>query len=152
MGSRVESAPVSAHPPASLVRRPSTPEAEPRLVNLDDLRAAAERLTGIAIRTPLAPFGRTPGGRPILLKAESLRRRVLVPPYVRDHVIAGQRTLALEILEHVRCLVAVLVPIGGGGLASGVASAVKLLRPEVRVVGVEPDLAADAAESLAGGA
>jgi threonine dehydratase len=45
----------------------------------------------------------------------------------------------------------VLVPIGGGGLASGVASAVKLLRPEVRVVGVEPELAADAQESLRSG-
>jgi threo-3-hydroxy-L-aspartate ammonia-lyase len=226
------------------VRRPERVEADPPLVGLVEIRAAAARLQGIAIRSPLIPFGTTPDGLGILLKAESLqsvgafkirgaynaialltaeerargvvthssgnhaqgvaraarllgvhavivmpndapavkrarveadgaeivtvgpasgdreamatrlvdeRGLVLVPPYDDDRVIAGQGTLGIEIVEDVPDLAAVLVPIGGGGLASGVASAVKLLRPEVRVIGVEPELAADAAESLAGG-
>jgi threo-3-hydroxy-L-aspartate ammonia-lyase len=242
----------AAHVPGpghvSLVRRPAA-EPQPPLIGLDSIRAAAERLAGIAIRTPLVPFGTTdagPGGDPssILLKAESLqpvgafkirgaynaiallspaerargvvshssgnhaqgvaraarllgvravivmpsdaptikrarveadgaeivtvgpasadreamadrlaaeRGLVLVPPYDDDGVIAGQATVGLEIVEDVPDLAAVLVPIGGGGLASGVASAVKLLRPEVRVIGVEPELAADAADSLSSG-
>ena len=229
---------------AFLVRRPAAPEADPPLVGLREIREAADRLRGVAIRTPLVAFGRTPAGAPILLKAESLqpigafkirgaysaiaqltpaerargvvthssgnhaqgvaraarllgihavivmpsdapaikRRRVesdgaeivtvppgsgereamalrlieerglvFVPPYDDDRVIAGQGTVGLEIVEDLPDLAAVLVPIGGGGLSSGVSSAVKLLRPDVRVVGVESELAADAAESLAGG-
>jgi threonine dehydratase len=76
------------------------------------------------------------------------RGLVLVPPYDDDRVIAGQGTVGLEIAEDVENLALVLVPIGGGGLASGVAAAVKGLRPFARVIGVEPELAADAAESL----
>ena len=229
---------------ASIRGGEALPAPDPPLVSLDDIRAAAERLRGVAIRTPLVAFGRLAGGGRVLLKAESLqpvgafkirgayntisqlseaersrgvvthssgnhaqgvaraarllgvravivmpsdapaikRRRVeadgaeivtvgtasgdreamadrlvderglvLVPPYDDDRVIAGQGTLGLEIVEDVPDLAAVLVPIGGGGLASGVASAVKALRPDVRVLGVEPELAADAAESLAVG-
>jgi threonine dehydratase len=209
------------------------------LVTLEDIRDAAERLRGVASRTPLVPFA--PGPPPILLKAESLqpigafkirgawnaiaqlteaerargvvthssgnhaqgvaraaglagihavivmpsdapavkrarvqadgaeivtvavesgareamadrlvaeRGLVLVPPYDDDRVIAGQGTVGLEIAEDVGDLALVLVPIGGGGLASGVAVAVKALHPGARVIGVEPELAADAAESL----
>jgi len=209
------------------------------LVGLEDIRAAAERLRGVALRTPLVPFAAGPP--PILLKAESLqligafkirgaynaiaqltddeRRRgvvthssgnhaqgvaraarlagihavvvmpsdapavkrarveadgaeivtvavesgareamadrlvaerglVLVPPYDDDRIIAGQGTVGLEVAEDVADLALVLVPIGGGGLASGVAVAVKALHPGARVIGVEPELAADAAESL----
>jgi threonine dehydratase len=71
-----------------------------------------------------------------------------VPPYDDDRIIAGQGTVGLEIAQDVVNLALVLVPIGGGGLASGVAAAVKALHPKARVVGVEPELAADAAESL----
>ena len=217
------------------------PDPDAPLVSLDDIRAAAVRLAGIAIRTPLVPFGTLPTGSPVLLKAESLqpvgafkirgaynaisllapeqrargvvthssgnhaqgvaraarllgvhavivmpsdapaikRRRVEadgaeivtvgpasgdreamaerlaherglvpVPPYDDDHVIAGQGTCGLEVAEDLPDLAAVLVPIGGGGLASGVAAAVKALHPRARVVGVEPELAADAQESL----
>jgi threonine dehydratase len=209
------------------------------LVTLEDIRAAAQRLRGVAIRTPLVPFAAGPP--PVLLKAESLqpigafkirgawnamaqltageRRRgvvthssgnhaqgvaraarlagvhavvvmpsdapsvkrarveadgaeivtvgvesgarevmadrlmterglVFVPPYDDDRIIAGQGTVGLEIAEDVADLALVLVPIGGGGLASGVTVAVKALHPGARVVGVEPALAADAAESL----
>ncbi|HYL41505.1 MAG TPA: threonine/serine dehydratase [Candidatus Binatus sp.] len=229
-------------PPQTLAR-PANP-ADPPLVGLDDIRAAAGRLAGIALRTPLLPFVTLPSGAAVLLKAESLqpvgafkirgaynaiaqltaeergrgvvthssgnhaqgvaraarmlgvhavavmpsdapaikrqrveadgaeivtvgpasgdreamaerlaeeRGLVLIPSYDDDRIIAGQGTCGLEIAEDVPDLAAVLVPIGGGGLASGVAAAVKALRPGVRVVGVEPELAADARESLRGG-
>jgi threonine dehydratase len=74
-----------------------------------------------------------------------------IPPYDDDRIIAGQGTVGLEIIEDVPDLAAILVPIGGGGLASGICVAAKALRPEIRVIAVEPELAADAAESLAVG-
>jgi threonine dehydratase len=212
------------------------------LVGLEAIRAAAARLEGVTIHTPLVPFG--PPERRWLLKAESLqpigafklrgaynavaslpaatlgrgvityssgnhaqgvaraarllgthavvvmpddappikrarvvsdgaeivtvgpaseeRRRVaealaaerglaIIPPYDDDRIIAGQGTCGLEIVEALPSLAAVLVPIGGGGLASGVAAAVRGLQPAARIIGVEPELAADAAESLAQG-
>ena len=214
--------------------------AETALVGLDEIRAAAVLLRGVAARTPLVAFG-DPAGRQ-LLKAESLqpigafklrgaytaiaslgperrqrgvityssgnhaqgvaraarllgfpavvvmpanapaikRDRVIadgadvvtvgpasaerqgvaeriaaerglevIPPYDDDRIIAGQGTCGLEIAEETDDLGLVLVPVGGGGLASGVAVAVKALHPSARVVGVEPELAADARESLA---
>ncbi len=214
----------------------------PALVGLDDIRAAAEVLRGIAVRTPLVPFGRPE--RREWLKAESLqpigafklrgayvaasslapdararglityssgnhaqgvaraakllgvpavivmpsdapavkrarveadgaqvvivgtasdeRRRVaeelaasrgfaIIPPYDDPRIVAGQGTIGVEIVEDLPDVAAVLVPIGGGGLASGVAAAVKALRPATRVIGVEPELAADARDSLAAG-
>jgi threonine dehydratase len=84
-------------------------------------------------------------------KAEELIRErglVFIPPYDDDRIIAGQGTVGLEIAEDVPDLAAVLIPIGGGGLASGVAVAIRTLHPEARILGVEPELAADAAESL----
>ena len=219
------------------------PAADPaRLVDLDDIRAAAERLRGVAIRTPLIAWG-SPDRR-AFLKAESLqpigafklrgaynavatldpearargvityssgnhaqgvaraarllgvgavvvmpsdapgikRDRVaadgaqvvvvgtasderqqvaesiaaerglaIIPPFDDDRIIAGQGTVGLEIVEDLPDVAAVLVPIGGGGLASGVATAVKAVRPSARVVGVEPELAADAKASLEAG-
>ena len=79
------------------------------------------------------------------------RGLAIIPPYDDDRIIAGQGTVGLEIAEALPDLAAVLVPIGGGGLASGVAAAVRALRPSARIVGVEPDLAADARDSLAAG-
>jgi threonine dehydratase len=64
------------------------------------------------------------------------------------HVIAGQGTLGLEILEDLPDVETVLVPVGGGGLLAGIALAIKAKRPDVRVVGVEPAGAAKLAESL----
>jgi threonine dehydratase len=218
---------------------------EAPLVTIDDVRRAAANLAGVAIRTPLVPFGTAgAGGPPVLLKAESLqpigafkirgayhaiwtltpaerargvvthssgnhaqgvaraarllgtravivmpanapaikRRRVeadgaeivtvgnasderaamadrlsaergltLIPPYDDDRVIAGQGTLGLEIAEDVPDLAAVLIPIGGGGLSSGVAVAVRALHPRARILGVEPEVAADARDSLRAG-
>src|SRR5207249_11542955 len=75
----------------------------------------------------------------------------IIPPYDDDRIIAGQGTCGLEIVEDLPDVAAVLVPIGGGGLASGVAAAVRGLRPSTKVIGVEPELAADARDSLAAG-
>jgi threonine dehydratase len=209
------------------------------LVGLEEIRQAAKRLKGVALRTPLVPYG--PASDRIYLKAESLqpigafklrgayvaiaslseterergvityssgnhaqgvaraarllgtkavvvmpddappikRQRVaddgaeivvvgpasderqaraeaiaaerglaIIPPFDDDRIIAGQGTLGLEIVEDLPTTELVVVPIGGGGLASGVAAAVKALRPEIRVIGVEPELGADAKESL----
>lgn len=80
------------------------------------------------------------------------RGLAVIPPFDDDRIIAGQGTVGLEIAEDLPDVAAVLVPIGGGGLAAGVAVAIKALRPSARVIGVEPDLAADARESLQRGA
>jgi threonine dehydratase len=79
------------------------------------------------------------------------RGLTFVPPYDHRDIIAGQGTIGLEILADLSDVDTVLVPVGGGGLASGVATAVRSLAPHVTVIGVEPALAADAAESLAAG-
>jgi threonine dehydratase len=88
------------------------------------------------------------------LKAEELAVEhgyVIVPPYNDEQIIAGQGTVGLEILEDLPNVETILVPVGGGGLSSGVATAVKLSRPDVKVIGVEPELAADAQASLRAG-
>jgi threo-3-hydroxy-L-aspartate ammonia-lyase len=211
------------------------------LVSLDEVRAAARRLAGVAVRTPLIPFTGT--GMNLLIKPESLqptgafklrgaynaisalpgeakakgvvahssgnhgfavayaaallkvkaaivvpesapavktdaiaragaelirveptmaarvaaaghiaatRGYAQIPPFDNRQVIAGQGTIGLEIAEDLaeRPPRAVLVPVSGGGLISGIAVAVKALSPETVVIGVEPELAADARESL----
>ncbi|MGO9084475.1 MAG: threonine/serine dehydratase [Candidatus Sulfotelmatobacter sp.] len=87
-------------------------------------------------------------------KAEDLAARhgyVIVPPYNDEKIIAGQGTIGLEILEDLPEVETVLSPVGGGGLISGVATAIKLTNPKVKVIGVEPELAADAQASLRSG-
>lgn len=79
------------------------------------------------------------------------RSLTIIPPFDDDRIIAGQGTIGLELVEDQADLAVVLVPIGGGGLASGVSTAIKALRPSVRVIGVEPELGADARDSLARG-
>jgi threonine dehydratase len=74
-----------------------------------------------------------------------------VPPFDHPHVIAGQGTIGLEIVEDAPDTRVVLVPVGGGGLASGVATAVKALDPTIKVYGVEPEYAADTKASLEAG-
>ena len=71
-----------------------------------------------------------------------------IPPYDDPLIIAGQGTVGLEILEQVSDVDVIYVPIGGGGLISGVLTAVKEIRPEVQVIGVEPDTANDTYLSL----
>ena len=212
------------------------------LVSVDEIRAAAARLAGVAVRTPLVPF---PGAHPgLLVKPESLQptgsfklrgayaaisalpadlrargvvahssgnhaqavayaaalldvpatvvvlvnappvklgpvRRLgarivttepslnarmaatdelirrhgyaLIPPFDDRAVIAGQGTIGLEIAADCPDADLVVVPVGGGGLISGISAAVRALSPATRVVGVEPELAADARESFRSG-
>lgn len=87
-------------------------------------------------------------------KAEELAAQhgyVIVPPYNDEKIIAGQGTIGLEILEDLPEVETVLAPVGGGGLISGVAAAIKLTNPKVKVIGVEPELASDAQASLRAG-
>ena len=76
---------------------------------------------------------------------------VPVPPYDDEVLMAGQGTIGAEILEDLPEVESVLVPVSGGGLIGGISAAIKLSRPEVRVIGVEPELAADARASLESG-
>lgn len=222
-------------------------DAPGRLVGIEDMRTAARRLHGVAVRTPLLALGPGNGGPPLYLKPESLQvtgsfklrgaynavaglpaavraagvvahssgnhaqgvaraaallgvravvfmpstaprvklervradraQVVLVGPASEERalrakalaaaegmtlvsssddagVIAGQGTIGIEIIEQLAEIAAagappvVLVPVGGGGLAAGVSTAVKALSPDADVIGVEPELAADARQSL----
>ena len=87
-------------------------------------------------------------------KAEELAAQhgyAIVPPYNDDMIIAGQGTMGLEILEDLPEVETVIAPVGGGGMLSGIATAVKLSKPTVKVIGAEPELAADAQASLRSG-
>jgi threonine dehydratase len=77
---------------------------------------------------------------------------VMVHPYANTQVMAGQGTLALELLQQVQGLSALITPVGGGGLASGVAIAAHAIDPSLMLFGAEPRGADDAAQSLAHGA
>jgi threonine dehydratase len=212
---------------------------EPHIVSIEEIREAAERIRGIATRTPLLPWDDTtwlkpeslqpigafkmrgaynklasltdaerargvvtyssgnhaqavaraarllgaravicmPGNAP-RVKVDGVRRDgaeivvtgndsedrhqvalglvrdrglVRVEPYDDPAIIAGQGTIGLEIVEDLPNVTSVLVPVSGGGLSSGVATAVKALAPAAHVIGVEPELAADAKESLESG-
>jgi threonine dehydratase len=87
-------------------------------------------------------------------KAEELAAQhgyVIVPPYNDEKIIAGQGTMGLEILEDLPAVETVIAPVGGGGMISGIAAAIKLSRPKVNVIGAEPEFAADAQASLRAG-
>src|SRR5271165_749728 len=84
-------------------------------------------------------------------KAEELAQEhgySIVPPYNDELIIAGQGTAGLEILEDCPDVELVLMPVGGGGLVSGIASALKLSGSSAKIVGVEPELANDAQQSF----
>ncbi len=95
-----------------------------------------------------------PGSHERKAKAEELAQRhhyQIIPPYNDEKIIAGQGTIALEILEDLPDVETVLCPVGGGGLISGVAAGLKLSNPKINVIGVEPALANDAQQSLRAG-
>jgi threonine dehydratase len=96
--------------------------------------------------------GTTSADRKTRAEAEaSARGLTMVPPFDHPMVIAGQGTCGLEILQQVPDVGTVVVPVGGGGLLSGVAAAIKLTKPSVHVIGVEPAGAAKMSASLAAG-
>lgn len=95
-----------------------------------------------------------PGSLERQSKAEELAAQhgyAVVPPFNDEKIIAGQGTIGLEILEDLPDVETVLVPVGGGGMISGVATAIKLSKPSVKVIGAEPEFAADAQASLRSG-
>ena len=110
---------------------------------------AIKRAATLALGAEIVDVGVASSER--LAKAEELVREhgyVVIPPYDDEQIIAGQATCGLEIAETLPDVDLVLSPVSGGGLLSGTATAVKLLRPEAEVFGVEPELAADSAESF----
>jgi threonine dehydratase len=110
---------------------------------------AIKRLATLALGAEVVEVGVASSER--LAKSEELVAKhgyVVIPPYDDEAIIAGQATCGLEIVESLPDVDLVLSPVSGGGLLSGVATAVKLLRPGTIVIGVEPELAGDAAESF----
>ena len=110
---------------------------------------AIKRAATLALGAEVVEVG--PASSERLAKAEELVRRhgyVVVPPYDDEQIIAGQATCGLEIVESIPDVDLVLAPVSGGGLLSGVAAAVKQLCPQAKVIGVEPELAGDTAESF----
>ncbi|MFI6656591.1 pyridoxal-phosphate dependent enzyme [Streptomyces sp. NPDC050523] len=79
------------------------------------------------------------------------RGLALIPPYEHPHVLAGQGTAALELLEETGELGALITPVGGGGLIAGSATAAKGLHPGIRMLGVEPEAGDDTKRSLEAG-
>jgi threonine dehydratase len=86
-----------------------------------------------------------------LAREMATRAAAVVPPFDHPHVIEGQGTIGLEILRQWGDVDAVIVPVGGGGLIGGVATAVKGLNPGVAVIGAEPAAVDDAARGKASG-
>lgn len=76
---------------------------------------------------------------------------LFIPPYDDPYVMAGQGTVGLELLEQAPDVTTVYIPVGGGGLLSGIATAIKESRPAVRVIAVEPELASDTYQSRQAG-
>jgi threonine dehydratase len=110
---------------------------------------AIKRAATLALGAEIVDVGVASSER--LAVAEQLvqeRGYIVIPPYDDEQIIAGQATCGLEIVEKLPDVDLVLSPVSGGGLLSGTATAVKLLQPKARVFGVEPELAADTAESF----
>jgi threonine dehydratase len=110
---------------------------------------AIKRAATLALGAEVVDVGVASSER--LAKAEELVREhgyVVIPPYDDEQIIAGQGTCGLEIVDDLPDVDLVVSPVSGGGLLSGVAAAVKQLRPQTKVFGIEPELAADTAESF----
>ncbi len=110
---------------------------------------AIKRAATLALGAEIVEVGVASSER--LAKCEELVAQhgyIVIPPYDDEAVIAGQATCGLEIVEEISDVDLVLSPVSGGGLLSGVAAAVRQLQTKALVVGVEPELAADATESF----
>ena len=113
---------------------------------------AIKRAATLALGAEVVDVGVASSER--LAKSDELVREhgyVVIPPYDDEQIIAGQATCGLEIVEELPDVDLVLSPVSGGGLLSGVAAAVKQIRQETKVFGVEPELAGDTAESFRSG-
>ena len=106
--------------------------------------AAIEAYKGNVVK-----WGKTSAERiPKAIELADENQGVFIPPYDDSYIIAGQGTLGLEILEQVSDIDIIVVPVGGGGLISGILTAVKQTIPHVKIIGVEPDTANDTHLSL----
>ncbi|MEV4622183.1 pyridoxal-phosphate dependent enzyme [Asanoa sp. NPDC049573] len=113
---------------------------------------ASKRAAVAGYGAEIQTYDRYTGDRVALGAALAQSRGLtLIPPYEHPDVIAGQGTAALELLDEVDGLDVVVAPVGGGGLIAGTATAAKGLRPDIRVVGVEPVDGDDTRRSLAAG-
>jgi threonine dehydratase len=122
------------------------------VIVMPDNAPAIKREATAALGAEIVIVG--PGSAERQTKAEALAAQygyVIVPPYNDEQIIAGQGTMGLEILEDLPEVETVFAPVGGGGMISGVAAAIKLSRPSIKVIGVEPELASDAQASLRAG-
>jgi threonine dehydratase len=122
------------------------------VIVMPDNAPAIKRHATAALGAEIVTVG--PGSAERQSKAEDLAKQygyVIVPPYNDEQIIAGQGTIGLEILEDLPEVEAVFAPVGGGGMISGVATAIKLSQPNVKIIGVEPELAGDARASLYAG-
>ncbi|MFF4836897.1 pyridoxal-phosphate dependent enzyme [Streptomyces sp. NPDC001315] len=100
----------------------------------------------------IVTYDRYTGDRVAIAEALAAERGLtLIPPYEHPHVMAGQGTAALELLEETGELDLLITPVGGGGLIAGSATAAKGLRPDIRVIGVEPETGDDTKRSLEAG-
>ncbi|MGH9675314.1 MAG: threonine ammonia-lyase [Bryobacteraceae bacterium] len=84
----------------------------------------------------------------VVARVAAERGGVIVPPFDHPWIVAGQGTAALELLAEGGDVETLVVPVGGGGLIAGCATAAKAMRPGIRIYGVEPERAADTFESL----
>jgi threonine dehydratase len=100
----------------------------------------------------IVTYDRYTGDRVALAEALAAERGLtVIPPYEHPHVMAGQGTAALELLEEVGPLDALLTPVGGGGLIAGSGTVAKALYPRLRLIGVEPEAGDDTKRSLEAG-
>src|ERR1700691_120253 len=122
------------------------------VIVMPDNAPAIKREATAALGAEIVVVG--PGSAERQIKAEELAAEhgyVIVPPYNDELIIAGQGTIGLELLEDLPEVEMGLAPVGGGGLISGVDTAIKLSQPAVKVIGVHPELAGDARASLRAG-
>ncbi|PWI13835.1 threo-3-hydroxy-L-aspartate ammonia-lyase [Streptomyces sp. Act143] len=113
---------------------------------------SAKRAATAGYGAEIVSYDRYTGDRAAIAAALAAERGLaVIPPYDHPDVMAGQGTAALELLEETGELGALLVPVGGGGLIAGSATAAKGLHPGVRVVGIEPEAGDDTRRSLAAG-
>ncbi|MDH2392555.1 threo-3-hydroxy-L-aspartate ammonia-lyase [Streptomyces sp. HNM0663] len=116
----------------------------------DTPRSKVEATAGYGAE--VVTYDRYTGDRVALGEALAEERGLtLIPPYEHPHIMAGQGTAALELLEETGDLGALLAPVGGGGLIAGCATAAKGLCPGIRVIGVEPEAGDDTKRSLEAG-
>ncbi|MPY90961.1 MAG: pyridoxal-phosphate dependent enzyme [Luteitalea sp.] len=109
-------------------------------------RRAIELLGGTIVAVPYDEAWRT-----VEQHASARMRGAMVHPFDDDHVIAGNGTIALEILEDLPDVTSVIAAVGGGGLVAGIAAVLRALRPDVKIFGAEPETAAPLAVSIASG-